>query len=47
VTWVRRYKFPCVSPVRLLTTLWLELQISTMFAHALLQSRSKNLGLDA
>lgn len=46
VTWVRRYKFPCVSPVRLLTTLWLELQISTMFAHALLQSRSKKLGLD-
>jgi radical SAM superfamily enzyme YgiQ (UPF0313 family) len=47
VTWVRRYKFPCVSPVRLLTTLWLEFQISAMFAYALLQARNKKLGLDA
>jgi hypothetical protein len=46
VTWVRRYKFPFVSPIRLLITLWLELQINAMFAHALLQSRSKKLGLD-
>jgi radical SAM superfamily enzyme YgiQ (UPF0313 family) len=46
VTWVRRYKFPVVSPIRLFITLWLELQINAMFAHALLQSRSKKLGLD-
>ena len=44
---VRRYKFPCVSPLRLLTTLWLEFQISVMFAYACLQVRNKNQSLDA
>ena len=43
----RRYEFPCLSPVRLLSTLWLEIQIAAMFAYAFLQSRNKKLGLGA
>jgi hypothetical protein len=44
---VLRHEFPCVSPVRLLSMLWLEIQITAMFAYAFLQSRNKKPGLDA
>jgi radical SAM superfamily enzyme YgiQ (UPF0313 family) len=44
---VRRYKFPCVSPVRFLATLWLDFQLTVMFAYAFLQSRNRQFSLDA
>jgi radical SAM superfamily enzyme YgiQ (UPF0313 family) len=43
---VRRYKFPCVSPIRVASTLWLDLQVTIMFMYAFLQSRNRQLGLD-
>ena len=45
---VRQYRFPWISPIRFFATLWFDVQITTMFAYAFLQSHDRNpeLGLN-
>jgi radical SAM superfamily enzyme YgiQ (UPF0313 family) len=44
---VKRYKVLGISPVRSLANLWLDFQVTVMFAYALFRSRNKQMSMDA